>query len=1650
MPISSGNGPDTLSLPHVSQLPALGQTSDLSSPPQEKAQATLLGLLDINQAELTRLFAGLPTFDTALKNLMVNTIKAKIPENKFRALLLEQIDPDHGYVNHYSTESDGARSLTASKSFSEVMWGGLSTGLPPNYTGKSLGFFIRPDSVDERDSIFVDPVDTQISKAMETALYIENPTTNDRIKQQFRQELALFRSQKYEGGSLGTTTSLTVETAFAHLLSQRFLHLFDLYKVDRDADGQTRGNASARDADEDRLLDIITTHPSKLDRSRLMRDPIPQVYCVMLDGEANALQKWPAAMVIKRADREALFLYSLESGLQRFSSFKELVNKVQPVYKEHQRTIRNISSELSGHVFDVAAEDLLHLQRAALEAALGAPENKMIAVRAFANKLEAALLLPMLSLLGPLLFRAATTIENKRPNFYKTATPLEQAHYRRLEERVMDAASRLAGGVQGLEQFAREKIKDYLHQTVHLDIKPDPDKTTITLFSGTSPDPRNSRVTSLTQLMLDNVRPLHYPNAMRELLPVYLVDRDSQRISHPVAGSPITLKGDELAKMATTLDIGGNYEIQLQNELNKPAYKSAWQTAYLANLKFKRYEATLKGSEVFKVEVLDKSLKPPKSRKLLALWLNAILKSPTAAGRGLVCERRVHVFGLLLGGSVGIGGQDGTMGNAASIDGALIFSDQEGPVIKGTVGVYLPDGPEGNDLHEFSDLSDGITALLQQAAWQKYFRSRISSVDEEEIKDLLGQHRRRPLIRVVLMTGDFLKTFHQAHVNFHKAYADHRSTSNRDIQRQTALRLGMMAVEAIMDVVGLLFTPGFRLLKSAVDIGYRAFRTGIPMDLKTLIRVHNLVSRRGRRSVREVILALEGQGFSLNMAARQAQGDVFAGLPLEETLYRRYAVSDASLLQGVSADTHGFYRPTVTDSVTGSVTRPVYVRQADGTVFRVHDHTRLNAIEATLVDPVTGLSIRSSGVMRSTVARMPDGEWRAVGFGRGGGKRSGDTPPQPGSSKPKVPALSRMSDSIRTPGSWDNEIMDLVPAIMTRLERWPQNRSLLIRDETSAENYWSVRFTPGQNERIYPLRLHPDASANDVVLSRVGSNHYRLILNDRVVDIPADGDCFFNAVAQGLNEGQAQGTFSVQGLRNEAADYIDQHPELRQYLPAREGPGVQLALFHNAPALKNMLDIDAFTELTRIIHGAPNPHGLFQPALNYLDLIVSRVGRETLYRAENARLPAEIFQLIGRELSPHSPGRLRRWYGPLSLEEQQSLQNTLESILLAPVESGYLTAVLEHDHLILGADQFHIMLEYGVTAQELSWNHPHSEDFFAMFDPATHGQLDEDQLDELGVSLVSSEELEALAQRLKQATGYVLEDEEQLLSAYIDDNNADRTRSLYRGALGRFPELQRRARILLRSSVIEWTLGDQLRVSLFASWLRNPALSDERLRLIAAYASTRYRELLFDHDLDISWMQPFDDQNVQSFITHQEELRAFRTFLLGADDEEDIFSVSKQMPSNIRIRLLFNTPDLWNSLQRFPLDQARQVWGDLVGPHFSDTHIRLALERPDALRSELDFALALQASLGQEEARANRIIQGLFGFGQRRAQQYLYNFEFPSQRLGHSRLDFALHLESHLQIPDWAWQYAREGVTPDSLKSFGIMKAAKPSEDKIN
>jgi hypothetical protein len=1612
-------------------------TTDAQGQPltiQQQQQIMQLQRLNENEEELTRLFATLPTLRSVLEHQLISAIRRAIPASKFRDSLFQVIDPAHWYVNQFSTDASGTQTLTSSKSFTEVMQEALLNDGPPTFTLGSVGFFSRPDTLEQADSVFASPVDAAVLQAMKGAFYVAHPTTSDTIKEAFRQALARFHSGISQAGPLATTPSAATQTVFARLLYQRFLRFVDLFKADRPPVSQLSLEARRAQYGEDRLVDIITTDPTQAARNQLMTLPIPKVYAVMLDMGNAAAQKWPAAMVIKQIDQPILHLYSMEGGLQRFASFQVMYNDVRPTYEGEERRLLNITSEITANAFEVAATDLLNLQGATLEKVLDAPENATISLSDFGQNAEEALNLPQLSLTGPLVVRQQTLIEYGRPNAYKAATLSQQQEYRRLEAKVFEATYELGRDIPTLTQFARQQIKQYLQRTVHPSLEADPDATTVRLFFGSTDNPRQSATTTLTQLVLDNKRPSRYPTPL-EVTPTYLLDKNGQRIRNPANGLFILLTLVELATLVKTIDAGAAYETLLRERMNQAAYKSAWQAAYLATMQFKAYEAALRGDEVFKTRVTATTNQRSASLKVLALWLDALVQEASPPYTpSHVNGKRVQAYGLVLGGSVGSGGGYSNAG-AVSIDGALVFTDQPGPEIKGLVGVYFPDSPEGNDFHEFSDLADGIGGLLRQEPWREYFRSRMSITDPGLIERVLGL-RTRPLIRGVAYSGKLLDALHRHHVEFQSAHANERSTTNQELADQSQLLVITAVVEGIMDVITMVLAPGYRTVTSALRLGAWMLRTGG-------VRLHQLrfiaAYYKGRVPARMAV-SMRGQASFMTATARQqGLGSVSTGLPLETSVYNRYAVTNVSLIQGLTPNAAGFYRTAA----------GVFIRQPDGVVLRVHDHTRSNATEANLVDPTTGLGIRSSTVTRSTVARMPNGEWRAVGFGRGGGrKRPANTSPQPSTSGTTAPAVACASicDSIRTPGVWNAEIMDLVPQFITRLPSWPQNRSLVIITQFPDSEPWSVRFTPGEPELRSHVVEYSDTADTDIVLIRTSQNHYDLRLRDRtVVAINPDGDCFFNATATGLNEG-GEGRFTMQGLRNDVARYVDEHPELNDFMVQHSTP-TQQALYENGPTLVRILDEPAVLDLTRIVSGYANPHQLFQPVLSYLNRYVDWVGRRTLEQAQLAALPPEVLHNVGRFLSPRSPASLMPENIPYKAKDKLAVRQFFEQILLEPVEQELVDQLLNDRYLLLSRDVSHIMLEYGVTARQLLDHHPTVDDAFVLYDEAVHGNLDVEALEEKldGAYLVDRDNLDDTAGRLKAESNKDIDDDVELFEQFKYYENAEDTIHLLREALRRFPVLHRRLDILLASPIIDAHLGGLLDVSLITRWLRNPAISDQRLQIITDYTRTRYNEVITMESIDIEWMRFFTDQNLRAIITHQRPLVEYMKLLKGVyGDAEDIdvpsvvryFSAPGHAPSDTRVDILLNTPNLGQNILNLPQHHIRRIWEDLVGPYFSDNTIRHTFAQPGAFDSVGSLALAIQAGLSSEDARANQIIRDLYTVTQSQAQRYLYNFNFPTNRPGHSRLDFARHMESHFQIPEWTWTYARPGVTAESLKSF--------------
>ncbi|QXI53483.1 dermonecrotic toxin domain-containing protein [Pseudomonas alvandae] len=1621
---------------------------------REEVQRKQLKRLYAHRADLARLFAGLPTFDSVLSHVVVGLMLETIDPGKFRGPVLQDVDPGHWYVNRFSTDSRGHRSLVSSSTFSEVLWESLLNHEPPDFAVENVGFFTRPDTVQEIDSVFVDPIDESIVQAMASAFDIANPTTHDRVARQFLDDFVGFRFKEIQG-ALDRPDVFTTEEELALRLSQRFSYLFDLYKADRDPSVRLSDAARILQHAEDRLLEIIITHPSKAGRERLMnKQGVPRVYKVMLDIKDQAAQKWPAAMVIKRTDTEAMFLYSLEGGIQKFDDFQELVDTVNPFHEGQERKIAHIDFELIAPVFEDAAKELLQLQYTALESVLKAPEKARFDLKVFAAATEAALQLPMLELDGPLLARINTLFRNSRPEAYTVASVAQKRTYRHLEREASKADEKAAGKrVQSLMEFAREKINAYLRTLLHVDIDPDPDRTFITLFQGAACNVKDSRVASLTQLMLDNIRPSVYPNAMREIFPVQLADEEGRPLFHPVTGRLIVLSGPELAQMATSLDIGENYDAYLKGKLRAPDYQEAWWSAYKANMSFKGYEATLNGDQVFTSMVIVQGSKSAKLEKVIPLWLNAVLSSSTAQERKQVQGRKVHVHGLLLGGTTAMGNHPGRMSNSTSIDGVLIFSDQEGADIHGPVGVYFPDSPGEHDFYEFPDLGDGIAQLLKLETWQDYFSSRIATNNPDELRRTLGLQGGRPLIRGSLIDGNLPEALYAAHIRFLNAYANHRSNSNREIRYQTIVTLSMAALEAVIDIASTFaFFLGFlRLFLLVSKTGRIPLHWGIVRYL-TAVGV-------ARRPVGGMVGLSRNRSFLQDVLSRLRSPEKTGGLLLERAIYSRFSANDGSVIRGVVPDAGGFYRPTVQDVSTGIVTaRPVYVRQPDGTVLRVHDNTKLNATEATLVDPETGLSIRSSGVVRSTIARMPDGEWRAVGFGLGGGgvKRSRSPSPQPGPSQAGSSSLSFLNPDalprsledmvalVERSGEWNNVMMDMVPELMPNLPSWPRNRGLVIIDERPGGQAATMRFASG-TAPIYQVASPPDL-ASDVVVRRRGGNHYELLQANRAepIQVPRDGDCFFNVVAQGLNALEGGNDFSVRGLRVASARYLRQNRQLLSFLEAPQ-PLVQLesalegmlgdgrpVIQNTAPMpveslLRGILGWESLDFLRGVMSEVPWPEELFHPLRLYL-------GQSGL------SLPPTATQyVLLKDIAAMIPSRPRSGLAPLHIPytpgQIKSIQYFLYNILKVKGSSETLRTILKDPFFELNSDLMHMLFEYGVDIDDLRKFYPRNPEGYIFYDETVHGDISvsDFKTSNGGAEPVYLYNLQAVANRWREDTGVIVSDIPRLMRVYRYEEQVRRTVGLLRATF-RKRLLLEFVETLLTSSVISSHLGGRLPVPVFARWVSHPSLNKRKLRAIAKYSMTRVTELFASGTIDIKWIHQFDQTNAAKVVNNLDMLVSFYQFLVPSSTETgmpaavSLFSAAGAPPVNSRVKLLLDVPDLFDRLRNnFTPEQAQSVWRELISPNYSGGNINNTLAQEGSLNSEAEFTSALINSLMLDARRADGMATSILADHSisERLRNSLYQFDLSNNRAEYNWLSFVTYVRRHGQIPSWAWLYKK-------------------------
>ncbi|MGY2200242.1 TcdA/TcdB pore-forming domain-containing protein [Pseudomonas gingeri] len=517
------------------------------------------------------------------------------------------------------------------------------------------------------------------------------------------------------------------------------------------------------------------------------------------------------------------------------------------------------------------------------------------------------------------------------------------------------------------------------------------------------------------------------------------------------------------------------------------------------------------------------------------------------------------------------------------------------------------------------------------------------------------------------------------------------------------------------------------------------------------------------------------------------------------------------------------------------------------------------------------------------------------------------------------PRVSAIAGLIRL-GSWNARVMDIVAPLMPSLSDWPSHGSLVIIDCQGPGPGWSVRYRQGLHEDAYGFRVNPDmfVARQDVVLYRSAPDHYSAWLHGNRVDAPAGEDSFFHALALALNLGRDSDTFTVERLRDATAEHIERHPEIAPFVTAEHLPLYAQALEHCAE-LNIWLGSEVYQELTAILKGFPNPYGLFQPVIRYLETTLPsrspRLSRvvDAAFDAVHQRhalrpLPAEIRQIIDRYIdAPPRPVLSLLAAGP-------SRRRLLETLLLGPSEAADID-FLEQRIFIFDDSIRHILLEYGATAAQLR--------------------------------------------------GYALQ--------YIG-NQITARRDLLRATLQRVPALLERLDIIFSSPTLTPPMAEGINIGQIAHLLHDPHISTTRLRLISRCADAGILNINLLENAD--GIRPLTDEVLSRLLEHQQELLGLAR-QMGFQDIAPLLLPFRADPivwtqnqfrsaplANARLNLLLDTPGLFSMLRQRSNRVVEKMWTQLTSATHDNARVRHALASPrETLSSLAQLDRALNAPL---------------------------------------------------------------------------------------
>ncbi|UNM21248.1 hypothetical protein K0P33_07265 [Pseudomonas sp. ArH3a] len=433
------------------------------------------------------------------------------------------------------------------------------------------------------------------------------------------------------------------------------------------------------------------------------------------------------------------------------------------------------------------------------------------------------------------------------PSWLKTADGQDQVRYRQLEKAMIESNQALAPlleKVSTLEAFSQEETDTVLKQQkpayANVDIAPYRSLVRLRVSASSAYKATGYRDEETATVYVSEDRKINIPQFMsgrkltwgtwstQVIVDLRTLGSYTQRNVDPWSAHDIhrtisatatvvdtagkqwgTLDNADLRALATEADIGRKYAEYLRSAFSHTGagntFATAWQRAYAAKINQDSLESRLNpdASKLFIFQTPGSGFD----------WIKAITEHPDSTTRPRVNAFEIVVNLLVMGGAQerGQGGQ--------VINNVLVIN-RKGTKPQGVSVLHTPDAPDGVPFRELVNGLAELDTLKAKPEWKAYFIPRMATKDAQEITRIFNDTRGVHRYALTPITGHFHAYLYSAQLGFQLAHADHRSRSNAEISRESAVNAFMFGAEIADSLLGLIpGKPALSLLRQSIHKG---------------------------------------------------------------------------------------------------------------------------------------------------------------------------------------------------------------------------------------------------------------------------------------------------------------------------------------------------------------------------------------------------------------------------------------------------------------------------------------------------------------------------------------------------------------------------------------------------------------------------------------------------------------------------------------------------------------------------------------------------------------------------------------------------------------------------------------------------------------